>query len=206
MAQSSGTKGSPGSYGIVVSHNVYDSSQNFRGEWGQWDFYKGVSAKSLEEMQSVIHLEDGTSIEKSLGTFPGQLPPGTITNSPSKEQVEANGADRATAAMSEIETPTSSIDAQLAGLPSNQPISTPVTITVFGHTPLVATGSGDFGCEVYDLQGRWVSLTVSAAARQEFEQRVLPYATLMGKDITVRVTGKSPYRVTAQFPAQDRER
>jgi hypothetical protein len=156
-------------------------------------------AKSVSDLHSLLHLEDGTSVQKPLGAFPGQLPAGTITASPTKEQVEAL-APKQCPAVSEVTTPTSSIDAQLSSLPSNQKLNAAATITAFGHTPLVADASGNFTCELYDLQGRWVSLTVLSGSVDHFKKLILPYATLKGTDIAVTVTWKSPYLVSARFP------
>ncbi len=189
----------PASYGVKMSGNTYNTGISGSATWGAWSPFDSTNAYSLADLQNVLQLEDGTSLQKSLGSFPGELPSGTISISPS-QTAASNAAPNQAPAVSEITTPTSSIDTQIASLPSNQAMSVPATITVYGHTILTASGS-NYTCEVYDLQGRWVGLTLPASSLSAFKAAVLPYATInVPATISVNVTYKSPYLVTATYP------
>jgi hypothetical protein len=74
---------------------------------------------------------------------------------------------------------------------------------VSAHTPLV-NGT----CEVYDLNGRWVALTVPNALKSHFLSTVPPYVTCApgNKTVTYRIrlnlTSTDPYNVCATLTKQ----
>jgi hypothetical protein len=106
-----------------------------------------------------------------------------------------------------VHTPDSSIDKQLSALPSAKHMHRLSAITVFGHTPFMQDPATDEeSCEVYDLQGRWLTLAVPARLRSQFQATVTPYAITEGTDIDVYVTWKSPYLVTATYAAAPGQR
>jgi hypothetical protein len=91
---------------------------------------------------------------------------------------------------------TNTIDAALSGKTINQVITIPVS----AHTPIV---SGV--CQVYDLNGRWVTLTVPSANQTAFLAAVPSYVTCTTSNATqtysIQVTLNSlpPYNVTATY-------
>lgn len=90
------------------------------------------------------------------------------------------------------------IDSALAGHKAGDT----VTIPVAAHTPLSGTT-----CEVYDLNGRWVTLTVAAADQAAFLAAVPPYVTCKAGNATVAykikvlLNSKQPYTISATYEA-----
>jgi hypothetical protein len=91
------------------------------------------------------------------------------------------------------------IDGAIAGRKTSETVS----VSVSAHTPLV-NGT----CEVYDLNGRWVALTVPNALKSHFLSTVPPYVTCApgNKTVTYRIrlnlTSTDPYNVCATLTKQ----
>ncbi len=77
-----------------------------------------------------------------------------------------------------------------------------VVIPVFGHTPLVHQGKRAM-CQVYDLQARYVHLTLpDAQAQRLLSANVTPYAIISPTYLHVRLTHLDPYHIEAVLPAR----
>jgi len=78
-----------------------------------------------------------------------------------------------------------------------------LTIPVVAHTPL--TGSGPYTCEVYDLNGRWMTMTIPAGDNTAFIAAVPPYVTCTSANATetynipITLSSAPNYNVTATY-------
>jgi hypothetical protein len=100
----------------------------------------------------------------------------------------------------QIDDSDGAVDNTIDSVIDGQPSGSVVTIPVCAHTPMAGNT-----CQVYDLNGRWVTLTVPTADQAAFLAAVPPYVTCATGNATVtykiRVVLEivSPYNITADY-------
>jgi hypothetical protein len=178
----------PSDDGVVFDGNAYDPLPDYAGVWGTW---AGHDSQGLADMRRALGAEQaGTQVHRP---FPGQLPLNSISAYPTEHDV-ADNAIRPEGLHQVAADESSSIDAAIG----RTPVGRVVTIPVFGHTPL--TGSGPYTCRVYDLVGRWLTLTLpTGRARGIFAARVTGYCRPTATPIRIRLKRNDPYDVEGIF-------
>lgn len=183
----------PAGMGIVLDRNRYDIAPDASSVWASWKPTKApapIQATGLTEIQSKFGAEAHGMVGPAsfrgplIHVFEYPTKADALNPDPAKlNQVPSAGAERL------------SIDKAIAQ--AHAIVGREVVIPVFGHTPLLRQGD-KAECEVYDLQARYVRLTLpDASAQRRFEANVTPYAIIAPTYLRVRLTYLDPYRVEA---------
>ncbi|MBV9850287.1 MAG: right-handed parallel beta-helix repeat-containing protein [Armatimonadetes bacterium] len=181
----------PAGMGIVIDGNTYDPAPGVTGTWAVWKPSQApqpISATGLSQIRSRLGAEAHGRVKATpfrgplIHVFAYPTPQDAVNPDPAKlHQVPSAQAERLT------------IDRALGPARTGQV----VTIPVFGHTPIVGVGR-DAACQVYDLQARYVRLTLpNGEARKRLEAAVTPYAIIAPTSLHVRLTHREPYRIEA---------
>jgi len=178
----------PSALNIIINSNRYDA-EGASATWARWS---GASYTGLPAMQGGLGIEAAGS-EISTGPFKGQLPAGSIYVYPT-----ASSGDYTNPAPAKIKQVDADEVSSITSVVAGKSPGDTVTFPVFGHTPI--SGSGPFYCQVYDLQGRYATLSLAdAAARSSFEAAVTPYAIRYRTMLIVRLTRNDPYQIEAAY-------
>ena len=207
------SKGYPAAGGITFDYNDYDAD-NSKGDWvawfGSYPAYKagGVTAGSQPAGQDYLQnpntwnqdLHGSAEPVRFWGTAPKTYiwPDGKDTDW--SRVYNPNNVFGLTGSIHQVDdtdgAAVNTIDTAIAGHKAGDTVTLPVS----AHTPL-EEGS----CEAYDLNGRWVALTINVAQVTSFAKSVPPYVTCAPRNktatykIRVKLTSDSAYEVTATF-------
>ncbi len=167
----------PGEFGTVIDYNVYDPGTKIYGFW------KIIKADSFDELRSRLKCEEYGKQESF--DFEGPLIPVRKTDyedvgKPAMWQVPSKQAEK------------NSIDRAL----TEYSVGDTITIPATARKDIKEEGFY-WVTEIYDLQARYVKLTMDALSKAWVESNVKTYASTEQTDITVKLTRKDPYCIEA---------
>lgn len=210
----------PGTYpylgSITFDYNDYNPD-NGNGDWAVWYTSSppptagGLTSGSQPSGQDYLQnpstwnqdYHSNTNSVAFLGTYPSVYIWPAASDTSWTDDYFPNNTFGLSNSIHQINDTNGAISDTIDAAISGKGVNSVVTIPVSAHTPI--TGSGPYSCEVYDLNGRWVTLSIPTANLAGFESAVPPYVTCGASNATVtyniQVTLNSipPYGVTATY-------
>jgi hypothetical protein len=174
----------PGQANVTFSGNDYYGNTANR-PYGTW---LNTTANSLSELSSKLGVDaNATNASHSFnaGSFSVRSTTYADVGQPSMWQVPSQAAEA------------NCFDAAIKG----HSLGDTVTLSVTGYKPFVQSGSG-WTTQIYDMQGRYINLTVNNKQKQWIEANVRPYASVMQTRMDVTLTKITEYDLGAGLASE----
>src|SRR5579863_7446722 len=150
-------------YHIEFDHNLYDPGAGRKTAWADWYVGTGKQATRYYNAYSLSDLQNSRTFDQDYHSSVGKV---AFRGRPVRSYVWPAASDMNWSHVyfpNNKYSPSSSIHQvnddetpYIQDAVAHAKAGKTVTLTVFGHTPIL--GNGPYTCEVYDYSGRWILL------------------------------------------------